>query len=210
MASVGLASRRSCDKPLVALVLGLMARYVTSLCLLLMLVLLVNGNTEQEEVLKEEAEQGDTLTLTWLPKCCPLDQVFDEVSGECEGGAFQRDLVEVWHQEEVVPQPLLRLRHDQLSGDDCLGQGRRLLVPGWPEDDYRLLEAGHLLLTSTGRTYTPDQPQQFCVEMFRHPVASSTLQVAPSSYTAILVLDEGGHLQGRDPGPLARPGHPAL
>jgi G protein-coupled receptor Mth (Methuselah protein) len=133
----------------------------------------INTNSRTKDY---DASQGP------INKCCPLNQVFNVTHSECQDGMFQLNLVKVWNittsynLTEVDIRNVI-LKHDQLTQEDCLGYGRRLLDPEVNEDEYKLLNDGRLWLPNVKYYYNPS-PQEYCIEIFRAEDADTILRVA--------------------------------
>ena len=70
---------------------------------------------------------------------------------ECQNGKFQMDLVKVWNKTtsfKLAEVGIINviLKHDQLTHEDCIGHGRRLLDPEVDDDEYKVLRDGRLWL----------------------------------------------------------------
>ena len=129
---------------------------------------------------KKSENKSDFIILEQIPKCCPLDKVWDESKNRCQEGTFDVNIVIVWskHNTSVslaqTDVNVDALKHDPLTSEDCSGSEISVLDQGV---DFRLLSNGDLLLPDVPHLYH-HSPQEYCVEMYRSNKEAPSLHVA--------------------------------
>ena len=128
------------------------------------------------------AAKEQVMVQSKILKCCPLHQVFNVTSKECDDGYFDINLLNILNgKNDINPADfnisMDNLEYDQLTPQDCQGKGRRLLDSDEAEDDFRLLADGRLWLPNSDH-YFQALPQEYCVEIFSSETTMKTVRVA--------------------------------